>query len=148
MIEKILSPVGFEIWKLLDNPEDWCYGNFYSVEGKPYNIFHKDTHVCLWISNGRRFLEGYGTTIYPLKENGDIDFSGETFKTKVPHIGSLDRHILWHKVSKVVSYLEPTGKYSADGLLYDLRQYNEDRYLNENRYLDNELIDYNNKREM
>ena len=130
IIEKILSPVGYEIWKMLDHPEDWRYGNFYTEDGKPYNIFHKHTHVCLWVCNGRWFLDGYYTTIYTLKENGDIDLSGEKFETKVPHIGLLDRHILWRKVKKVVSYLEPTGKHSADGLLYDLRQYNENRYLN------------------
>lgn len=138
MIEKILSPVGFEIWKLLDNPEDWRYGNFCSDNGNPHTIFHKHTRVCLWIANGKWFLEGYNTTIYTLKENGDIDLSGEKFRTLAPPIGLLDRHILWHKVSKVVSYLEPTGKPSADGLLYDLRKYNENRYLNENGYLDSE----------
>ena len=125
MIEKILSPVGYEIWKLLDNPEDWRYGNYYAEDVIPNTIFHKHTHVCLWVCNGRWFLEGYDTTIYALKDNGHIDFNGEEFRTKVPHIGLLDRHILWHKVSKVVSYLEPTGRHSTDRLLYDLRQYNE-----------------------
>jgi len=115
---------------MLDNPEDWRYGNFYTDNGKPYNIAHKETHVCLWIANESWFLDGYYTTIYTLKENGNIDFNGEKFETKVPHIGLLDRHILWRKVKKVVSYLEPTGRHSAGGLLYDLRQYNENRYLN------------------
>jgi hypothetical protein len=124
MIEKILSPVCYEIWKMLDHPEDWRHCNFYNKQGKPYNIVHKETHVCLWVVNGRYFLNGYNTTIYPL------DMHEETFETKVPHIGSLDRHILWHKVSKVLSYLEPFEKPFSDQLLYDLRQYNENRYLN------------------
>lgn len=130
MIEKILSPVCYEIWKMLDHPEEWRHGNFYDDNGKPYSIVHMETHVCLWISNGSWFLNGYNTTIYTLKENGDIDFSGERFEPKVPRIGSLERHILWRKVKKVVSYLEHFRKYPDDQLLRDLRQYNENRYLN------------------
>ena len=55
MIEKILSPVCYEIWKMLDHPEDWRYGNFYDKQGKPYNIVHNETHVCLWVANGGCF---------------------------------------------------------------------------------------------
>jgi hypothetical protein len=130
MIEKILSPVCYEIWKMLDHPEDWRHGNFYGEQGKPYNIVHKETHVCLWVANGGCFLDGYNTTIFPRREDGSLDMHGETFETKVPHIGSLDRHILWRKVKKVLSYLEPFEKPFSDQLLYDLRQYNENRYLN------------------
>ena len=130
MIEKTLSPVCYEIWKMLDHPEDWSHGNFYDNNGKPHSIVHMETHICLWIANGSWCLEGYNTTIYPRCEDGSLDMHGETFQTKVPRIGSLDRHILWRKVKKVLSYLEPFEKPFSDQLLYDLRQYNENRYLN------------------
>ena len=128
MIEKILSPVCYEIWKMLDNPEDWRHGNFYDKNGNPHTIVHKETHVCLWIADGSWVLEGYNTTIFSYDERGIAE--ERLFDTKVPHIGSLDRHILWRKVKKVVSYLEHFGKHPAGQLLRDLRQYNENRYLN------------------
>lgn len=116
---------------MLDHPEDWSHGNHYDDNGNPHTIVHMETHICLWIANGSWCLEGYNTTIYPRCEDGSLDMHGETFQTKVPRIGSLDRHILWRKVKKVLSYLEPFGKHFSDQLLYDLRQYNENRYLND-----------------
>jgi hypothetical protein len=114
---------------MLDHPEDWRHGNHYDDNGNPHTIVHKETHVCLWISNGSWFLNGYNTNIYPLREDGSLDILGETFDTKVPRIGSLDRHILWRKVKKVVSYLEPFRKYPGGKLLNDLRSYNERKLL-------------------
>lgn len=128
MIEKILSPVCYEIWKMLDHPEDWRYGSHYDNNGKPYSIVHMETHICLWIANGSGCLEGYDTNIYSYDERGIV--KEKLFVTKVPHIGSLDRHILWRKVKKVISYLDPLEKCPPDQLLNDLRQYNENRYLN------------------
>lgn len=128
MIEKILSPISYEIWKMLDSPEDWRHGNFYDANGKPYTIVHKETHVCLWIANGSWFLNGYNTNVYPLREDGSLDILGERFDTKVPHIGSLDRHILWYKVKNVVKHLSFYNMQTSSLL--------------------NELRDYNNKREM
>ena len=129
MIEKILSPVCYEIWKMLDHPEDWRHGSFYDDNGNPHTIVHNETHICLWVCNGSWFLNGYDTTIFSYDERGIVE--ERLFRTKVPHIGRLDRHILWRKVKKVLDNLEPFGKHSAEQLLYDLRQYNENRYLND-----------------
>ena len=117
MIEQFLSPVAKELWIMLDHPEEWMFDH----ENNPYTISHKDTHVCLWISNGRFFLDGYNTTIYGKDEKG---YTTRLFQTKKVCIGVLDRHILWSKVKKVVNYLNS----NSDNILNELQSYNMGRY--------------------
>ncbi len=121
MIENILSPVSFEIWKMLDRPEEWIWNRHsLSTGGKPYTIVHPETRIALWICSGRWFLNGYNDSVFSYNEKGMA--KELLFKTRVPDIGLFDRHILWYKVKKVV------------------------KYLNNNTSLVNELIDYNNER--
>lgn len=117
MIEQFLSPIAKELWIMLDHPEEWMFDSF---SFDPYTIVHKDTHICLWISNGRFFLDGYNTTIYGKDEKG---YTTRIFQTKKVSIGVLDRHILWNKVSKVVDYLNRT----PDSIIGELKSYNEKR---------------------
>ncbi len=119
MIKNFLSPICFELWKMLDYPEEWMYGNSLCGKGKPYFIVHKNTLVGLWISNGVSFLSGYNTTVYSNASN-----KYETlYETKAPFIGLIDRYILWYKVSKVMRYLDT---YKKD-LLGELKDYNSNR---------------------
>lgn len=117
MVEQFLSPVAKEIWIMLDHPEEWMFDSF---SFDPFTIVHKDTHICLWIANGRLFLDGHNTTIFGKDENG---YTTTLFKTKKVSIGVLDRHILWNKVSKVVDYLNRT----PDSVIGELKSYNEKR---------------------
>lgn len=119
MIENILSPISYEIWKMLDSPENWTWNRYsLSSDGIPYTIVHPETQVALWVCNGRWFLNGYPDRVFSHDEKGLAkEF---LFKTKVPQIGLFDRHILWHKVKKVLS--EPT-------LVNELREYNNKREM-------------------
>ena len=128
MIEKILSPVCYEIWKMLDHPEDWMFDGMTNDKGMSYVIVHSITHVSLWICNGRWFLNGRIDDVYLYDDETGraVEFS---FKTKAPQIGYLDRHILWHKVQTVVKYLDEQKQASESTLLYDLRSYNKGKLL-------------------
>lgn len=126
MIEKILSPVCYEIWKMLDRPEEWIWNRHsLSSEGKPYTIVHPETRIALWVCSGRWFLDGYRDGVFSYDEKGYVkEF---LFNTRVPDIGLIDRHFLWHKVKKVTKFLE--GKDVEFNLLGDLREYNESREM-------------------
>ena len=126
MIEKILSPVCFEIWKMLDYPKDWMFDGMTNNKGMSYVIVHGTTHISLWICNGRWFLDGRKGEVY-LYDNETGRAVEVLFKTKAPEIGYLDRHILWPKVQKVVKYLDNQKGSSEPTLVDELRRYNKSR---------------------
>ncbi len=125
MIEKLLSPIAFEIWKMLDHPEDWQPSRGRNDRGNPYSIIHEKTEIALWVSNGRYFLNGNETTVYEYDNKGSV--IKKLYTTKAPYIGSFERHILWYKVAKVLSFLKYKEHYKIDSLLNNLKRFNQQR---------------------
>lgn len=126
MIENILSPVAFEIWKMLDRLEEWIWNRHsLSSGGKPYTIVHPETRIALWVCSGRWFLDGYNDSVFSYDEKGMV--KELLFKTRVPDIGLIDRHFLWHKVKKVMRFLE--RKDDEPSLANELKEYNESREI-------------------
>ena len=121
MIEYLLSPIAKEIWTMLDYPEDWMFDVYEKSER--FIIIHKETHIALWISNGRFFLDGYKTSVWRKDENDHTVF---WFETKKPHIGVFDRHILWFKVKNVIKCLRNLEK-KDDTLLTVLIEFNRNK---------------------
>lgn len=125
MIEKLLSPVAFEIWKMLDHPEDWQFSRGRNDRGNPYTIIHEKAKIALWVSNGSWFLNGYETAVF---EYDDEEFSvKKLYNTKAPYIGCFERHILWYKVAKLLRFLNEQEQYKIGSLLSDLKQFNQQR---------------------
>lgn len=125
MIEKLLSPIAFEIWKMLDHPEDWQSSRGRNDRGNPYSIFHEKTEIALWVSNGRWFLNGDDLPVYEYDDEGSV--VKRLYITKAPYIGCFGRHILWYKVSKVLRFLNEQEQYKIDSLLSNLKQFNQQR---------------------
>lgn len=119
MIETILSPISFEIWKMLDTPEDWMYDGSLNSRLRPYTIFHPETRISLWISNGGWFLDGHEESVFEYNERGLA--CRTLFRTRKVHIGLIDRHILWHKVKKVMQYLNVNN---PSLILKELKEFN------------------------
>lgn len=119
MIEKILSPISFEIWKMLDHPENWIFDVDVNCKGKAYTIIHPETRISLWVSNGRWFLDGYSQPVFDYNDKG---MAYKTlYRTSKVYIGVIDRHILWYKVKKVLAYLVKNDRHKV---LRELRDYN------------------------
>ena len=126
MIEKVLSPVSREIWKMLDHPEDWQFSHTRTSDtNKPYTIIHEKTEIALWVCNGRWFLSGCADPVFEYDDNGMV--GKKLYTTKAPYIGFFDRHILWFKVSKVLRYLKEKEEYKTNSLLNDLKNFNSQR---------------------
>ena len=122
MIEKFLSPVSLEIWKMLDHPENWIFDVDLNSKMKPYTIVHPETRISLWVSNGRWFLDGWSQPIFEYNDKGMVVKT--LYKTRKVYIGLIDRHILWHKVRKVMAYLVKNDPHK---ILGELREYNKNR---------------------
>ncbi len=119
-IEDLLSPIGKEIWELLDYPDEWIYDE---TKRKRYCIIHKETKICLWVCNGRWFLDGYYTSVFRKDEEGYIV---KLFDTIAPEIGLIERHILWSKAKMVDKFLKNESNTNED-FLNSLKSYNESR---------------------
>ncbi len=127
MIEKLLSPLSKEVWVLLNHPENWMYvDSVYSrsAGGKYYHIIHKDTKVCLWICNGRWFLDGYSISLDGVWTGGSSQ-SNRLFDAVAPKIGLFDRHILWFRVKNIMKYLDNMILQEPGSILNDLKEYNK-----------------------
>lgn len=125
MIEKVLSPVSREIWKMLDHYDDWQLSRGKNSDGIPYTIIHEKTEISLWVCNGRFFLTGHIDSVFEYDDNGMV--GKKLYTTKALHIGFFDRHILWFKVSKVLRYLKEKEEYKTNSLLNDLKNFNSQR---------------------
>ena len=126
MIEKLLSPIAFEIWKMLDHPEDWQSSRNRPDRGNPYTIIHEKAKIALWVCNGRWFLTGYNDSVYEYDDYTGF-VKGKLYDTRAPYIGCFERHILWYKVAKVLRFLNEQEQYKIGSLLSDLKRFNQQK---------------------
>lgn len=91
----ILSPVGYAIWRALDNPKDWDF----HCEPSGYTIKHNPTMMSFWVANGVFFFDGYRTYM-PLEFDENHKMLPKKESPPIASIGLFERHVLYWKYKR------------------------------------------------
>ena len=90
----ILSPVGYSIWKALDNPKDWDFNSSYCT------IKHNPSMMSFWVSNGALFFDGCETYM-PLEFDENHKMLPKKESPPIASIGLFERHVLYCKYKRI-----------------------------------------------